>query len=109
MRRLILLLFLAATAFAQTVIHSPDGRLAITFQTVSNGQPAPAGGQLVYTVAFQGKPLIEPSALRLVLQGGRPLWANVPSVPETHLCCAGSLRTYEVLLLLRGLVQVLVS
>src|SRR6266851_1313440 len=96
MRRLILLLFLAATAFAQTVIHSPDGRLAIAFQTVSNGQPAPAGGQLVYTVAFQGKPLIEPSALRLVLQGERPLGANVrianatPStVDETYRLVAG--------------------
>jgi alpha-glucosidase len=96
MRRLILLLFLAATAFAQTVIHSPDGRLTITFQTVSNSQPAPAGGQLVYTVAFQGKPLIEPSALRLVLQGERPLGANVrianatPStVDETYRLVAG--------------------
>src|SRR5262249_3395040 len=37
----------------------------------------PAGGQLVYAVSFQGKPLIDASALRLDLQGQRPLGSAV--------------------------------
>ena len=86
---MILPLVIHATALAQSgvaVLNSPDGRLAITFQTVERsqaggrgGQPAPSrvlagnGGQLVYTVSFQGKLLVEPSALRLDLQGQTPL------------------------------------
>ena len=61
----------------ETILTSPDGRLAIQFQTVSNSQPAPAGGRLVYSVSFQGKPLIEPSALRLDLKDQTPLGSNV--------------------------------
>jgi len=71
----LILLFVSATACAQSVLHSPDGRLAITFETILNNQPAP--GQLVYTVSIQGKPLIEPSALRLDLEGMRPLGSSV--------------------------------
>lgn len=98
---------------------SPDGRLAITLLTVEKspaaargGQPAPsnvpapAGGQLVYTVSFQGKLLIEPSALRLDLQGQtRQLGQDVrivsttPSkVDETDRLVAGrasSVRNYR--------------
>jgi alpha-glucosidase len=65
-------LFLAAvTLFAQpqrTVLESPDKRLAITFEST---------GQLVYSVQFRGKPLIDRSELRLNLQGQRPLGSNV--------------------------------
>jgi hypothetical protein len=80
-----LLLVFPLSSFAQSsgaVLNSPDGRLAIALLTVEKspaaargGQPAPsnvaalAGGQLVYTLSFQGKLLIEPSALRLDLQG----------------------------------------
>jgi alpha-glucosidase len=80
------LLLVAATAWSQSgmaVLHSPDGRLAITFQTVTNNQPAPSGGQLGYTVAFQGKPLIEHSALRLELKGQTPLGRQVRMVGAT--------------------------
>jgi alpha-glucosidase len=77
------LLFMTVTGWPQSgtvVLNSPDDRLAITFGTASNNQPAPAGGQLVYTVSFQGKPLINPSALRLDLQDQRPLGSDVRMV-----------------------------
>jgi len=74
----------AAAALAQAgtaVLSSPDGRLVVTFLTVTVPQPPPperlvdpvlpvaaAGGQLVYAVSFQGKPLIDQSVLGLDLQ-----------------------------------------
>jgi alpha-glucosidase len=89
-------LFMPATAWSQSgraVLTSPDGRLAITFQTVAKtqpgrrgrqtapgSQPVPEGGRLVYAVSFQGKPLIEPSALSLGMQAERPLGADVRMV-----------------------------
>ena len=63
---LCLLIATAGSAYPQsgeTTLRSPDGRLAITFRTVSNNQPAPAGGQLVYSVGFQGRPLIDASTV----------------------------------------------
>ncbi len=80
------LLLTAATVWPQSgtaVVNSPDGRLAISFRTVAQNQPAPAGGQLVYMVSFQGKPLIEPSALRLDLKGQPPLGQDVRIVNTT--------------------------
>ena len=59
------------------VLRSPDGRLAITFQTVS-------GGGLVYDVSFQGKSLVAPSALRLDLKDQPPLGANVRIVDSAE-------------------------
>src|ERR1017187_2373152 len=73
--RYALILSLTAASFAQpspVALQSPDGRLAISFRTNDT-----ASGQLVYFVTFQGKPLIEPSALKLDLQGQRPLGADV--------------------------------
>lgn len=83
---LIFLLVMNATAFAQSgvaVLNSPDGRLAITFQTVVKNQPATAGGQLVYAVSFQAKPLIELSALGLELKDQAPLGQDVRIVETT--------------------------
>ncbi len=74
------LFFLWTAARAQTApltLSSPDGRLAIAFQTVSNNLPAPAGGRLVYAVAFQGKPLVDQSGLSLHLEGSHPLGFSV--------------------------------
>jgi alpha-glucosidase len=75
MRKIFFLAFLgAAAAFAQAELKSPDGRLAMAFQTAArNGAPS----QLVYTVSYQGKPLIEASALRLDLKDQPPLGPNV--------------------------------
>ena len=90
---ILLPLLIHPVAVAQSVLHSPDGRLAITFRTVSmvqSGrgapstlQPAPGGGQLVYEVSFQGKALVEPSALRLDLKDQPPLGTNVRIVNST--------------------------
>ena len=85
---LLLMPLLAQTPSGPTELKSPDGRLAIAFQ---------AGGRLVYTVSFQGKPLIEPSALRLELQGQSPqlgedvriLSATPSKVDETYVLLAG--------------------
>ena len=59
------------------VLTSPDGKLMISFETITDGKPTAAGGMLVYSVSFHGKPLIERSGLRLDLQGQRPLGTSV--------------------------------
>jgi hypothetical protein len=51
-----LCLLLAAHSCAAATLKSPDGRLQIDL-TVS----AAAGGQLVYKVSYQGRPLLGPS------------------------------------------------
>jgi alpha-glucosidase len=58
------------------VLSSPDGKLALGFQT--NGD-----GHLTYTVTFQGKPVLEPSGLGLDLQGQSELGSNVHIVNAT--------------------------
>lgn len=74
----------ASSQSGSAVVQSPDGRIAITIQTVVKGEPVPAGGMLVYSVAFQGKPLVVPSALRLDLQGNTvPLGQSVRIVSAT--------------------------
>ncbi|MBN1846019.1 MAG: glycoside hydrolase family 97 protein [Sedimentisphaerales bacterium] len=80
----------------QQTLSSPDGRLAITFRTIPRAERRPsrrpntqvdpadsAGGRLVYEVSFQGKLLIEPSALQLELHGSGPLGVNVRLVEAT--------------------------
>ncbi|HEY3441567.1 MAG TPA: glycoside hydrolase family 97 protein [Paludibaculum sp.] len=74
--------FLAASLLAQQTpskLQSPDGRLEINFAVTAKDQPATAG-QLVYSLTFEGKPLIESSVLRLDLQGQRPLGTDVQIV-----------------------------
>jgi alpha-glucosidase len=86
----VLLTLLPSVALAQSgeaALHSPNGQLAITFRTVTISpgedgdarkvETVPAGGQLVYQVTFHGKPVMEPSSLRLDLTGHPPLGANV--------------------------------
>jgi alpha-glucosidase len=58
-------------------LQSPNGALAITFHTVEHNSSYGPGQQLVYSVTFRGKPLLEDSALQLTLQGARPLGADV--------------------------------
>ena len=81
MTKSVVLVFLCtATLSAQAELQSPDGRLAIAFQTAArNG----AASQLVYTVTYQGKPLFEPSALSLDLKDQPPLGANVRIAAST--------------------------
>ena len=68
---------LAQAQAPAAALRSPDGRLEITFGTTQKDQPAAQNGQLVYSVTFEGKPLIERSALRLDFQGQPPLGADV--------------------------------
>lgn len=85
LRRLPVLFALAIPAilFAQSsaVVRSPDGRLVLTFEITPSKEPS--AGQLVYSVTFRGKPLVDRSALQLDLQGQRPLGSNVSIVSQT--------------------------
>jgi alpha-glucosidase len=77
---LLLTLLASGVVWAQTAsirLQSPDGRLAIKFQTLSNRKPSATGGRLVYSVTFRGKPLVETSGLSLKLEGQPPLGPNV--------------------------------
>ena len=73
-------LFLAvATARSQTgaaELLSPDGRVAFRLAIVA--------GKLSYSASFQGKPVLDPSALSLELEGQKPLGAAVRLVNTTR-------------------------
>jgi alpha-glucosidase len=93
------LLLVSAPVFAQTgpvVLTSPNGDLAIRFQTIDTRSNAAPAGQLVYDVSFRGKPLLNPSALGLTLAGGKPLGANV------RMTNALSLQSVEIYSLIAG-------
>jgi alpha-glucosidase len=71
-------IFLFSTAHAQTPqasLKSPDGQLVIAFDTVEH--------QLVYSVSYKGKSLVENSNLQLVLQSARPLGSDVRITGQT--------------------------
>jgi alpha-glucosidase len=68
---------LIASGASAAELVSPDGRLKMTIETVTKDVVTPDGGQLVYSVTVQGKPLVDRSALRLELQGRTPLGATV--------------------------------
>jgi alpha-glucosidase len=76
MRTLLAFLALAAAAGAEPVVlRSPDGRVEIAFDAVA--KDGGTGTPLTYSVSFRGHPLLEASALRLDLQGQRPLGTDV--------------------------------
>lgn len=93
-------LFASKVNLAQTeILRSPDGQLIIAFETVSASQQA-GSGQLVYSITFQGKPLIDRSALRLELQDHPPLGSEVKivnakasSVDQTYRLVTGKVST----------------
>jgi alpha-glucosidase len=67
----------------QTGLLSPDGRIAMHFDTVSaQGTPA-AVGRLVYHVEFRGKPVIDQSALGLTLDG-HPALGSAVAIGKTE-------------------------
>ena len=72
----------ALSAQSATAVHSPDDHLVLTFE-ITQSNEASAAGQLVYSVTFRGKPLIDRSALELDLQGQRPLGTNVSILNKT--------------------------
>jgi len=65
----------SGASFAQ--INSPDGRIRIEFAIIADERISGASGQLVYSVYFNGVPLIEDSGLSLGLGDGLRLGANV--------------------------------
>ncbi len=70
----------AACAASLAMLKSPNGQIAISFDigpTKSSGTH-----QLVYSVSFHGKPLIDNSALALEFVGARPLGADVEIVNQ---------------------------
>lgn len=76
----VLALCAATVSFADpqsVTLKSPDSQLSITFNVAGNDAGSSVPGQLVYSVAFHNKALIEASKLTLTLQGQRPLGANV--------------------------------
>jgi alpha-glucosidase len=58
-------------------VSSPDHRITLRFAVVPGKGQALDEGQLVYSVAFRGKPVLEESALRLELANQAPLGAAV--------------------------------
>ncbi|HEV2175305.1 MAG TPA: glycoside hydrolase family 97 N-terminal domain-containing protein, partial [Nitrospira sp.] len=76
------LLLLPAASRAQSPsgddsVTSPDHRLKLRLATIPDGNATAGNGSLVYSVIFDGKPLIEDSGLSLSLSGAPPLGANV--------------------------------
>ena len=67
--RILLLPVLAALAWGQATVKSPDGAIEMSISTDND--------KLVYTVAFRGKPVIAKSALALDIQDQPLLGANV--------------------------------
>jgi alpha-glucosidase len=63
----------------QKILKSPDGQLIVSFETISANRTV-VSGKLVYSVIFQGKPLIDKSALRLELQNQASLGSDVKIV-----------------------------
>jgi len=86
MRFAALLLLVVATGLSSaqslSALRSPNGNLQIQFETTTDNRPAEPG-QLVYNATVGGKPLIDQSALRLELQGYRPLGTAVRIVKQT--------------------------
>lgn len=80
-------LFLALLALPccaqKPTVASPDGRLRLQFAVVSAGRSGAGTGHLVYSLFFNGKPLLRNSALSLGLVGGAPLGRSVAIVSAT--------------------------
>jgi alpha-glucosidase len=74
------LVFASTPCAAQSggpAVASPDGRLRMEFSVSADGHSGSDSGHLVYSVFFNGAPLLEDSGLSLDLGGGLPLGAGV--------------------------------
>jgi alpha-glucosidase len=83
------ILFCARTFGA--AVSSPDGRLTLTIETAPDA--GTSAERLIYRVSFRGKPLVEPSALRLEFQGQQPLGNRVRIVSAVP---SGADETYRL-------------
>jgi len=61
-------------------LSSPNGQLQISFSVVNDG---PQKGQLIYDLAFRGKPVLVRSPLGMDIRGEQPLGTNVQMVSST--------------------------
>jgi alpha-glucosidase len=86
------LLFVFGLPVNAATVSSPDGRLVLTIQITTDGANLPTR-HLVYQLSFRGKLLIEPSALRLDLEGQSPLGSNIHIVNTT---ASSEDRTYNL-------------
>ncbi len=68
---------MAQGATGTSIVTSPERRLQIQFATVRDNQPTDASGALVYSVNYDGRPLVNESGLSLDLEGKPPLGADV--------------------------------
>lgn len=70
----------ASVLMAQTSaasVSSPDHKLTMQFAVVREGGQASDAGRLVYSLSFEGKPLLTDSGLSLALAGEPPLGDDV--------------------------------
>lgn len=58
-------------------VQSPDHRLELRFAVVRDADSASGAGRLVYSLFFNGKPLLENSGMSLAIAGGPPLGEHV--------------------------------
>jgi alpha-glucosidase len=65
-------------------LSSPDQQLVMQFTTVAEKGATDAGGKLVYSVTFHGKPLLDASALALEL-AGQPVLGSKVQIAESTL------------------------
>src|SRR5213594_4176296 len=72
------------TTFQTVTLISPNKKLAITFDTVTPKLIPAAEGRLIYSVTFDGKPVLEKSGLRLDLRGQQSLGTNMQIVSVTN-------------------------
>src|SRR5664279_6548810 len=65
--------FTAAAQSQPVALKSPNGALEISIATLRGRSPDAAGGQLAYSIAFRGQPVLEWSNLGLLLEGAAAL------------------------------------
>jgi alpha-glucosidase len=65
--------FTAAAQSQPVTLKSPNGALEISIATLRGRNPDAAGGQLAYSIAFRGQPVLEWSNLGLLLEGASAL------------------------------------
>ena len=69
---------MGAAVKAQThELRSPDSRISILFETIKSGQAPDEREQLVYSVRFKDRAVVDQSALALIFQDHRPLGEDV--------------------------------
>src|ERR1035441_1580182 len=65
--------FTAAAQSQPVTLRSPNGAIEISIATLRGRNPDAAGGQLAYSIAFRGQPMLEWSNLGLLLEGAPAL------------------------------------